>query len=169
MIRPWPAAIVVSAAFGALVWLAAHGASPSAKAAALVERGRYLVTIAGCNDCHTEGYARSAGKVPMTDWLEGSTLGWHGPWGTSYAVNLRLLVNHLTRKEWHHLVETARPKPPMPWWALRAMTRADQSAVYAFIRSLGPAGKEAPPDLPPGVAAPPPAVLSPMPPPKAAR
>lgn len=26
-------------------------------------RGRYLVKIAGCNDCHTPGYMQSAGKV----------------------------------------------------------------------------------------------------------
>ena len=26
-------------------------------------RGRYLVVIAGCNDCHTPGYTVSGGKV----------------------------------------------------------------------------------------------------------
>ena len=25
------------------------------------ERGRYLIKIAGCNDCHTAGYAEAAG------------------------------------------------------------------------------------------------------------
>ena len=28
-----------------------------------VRRGQYLVQIAGCNDCHTAGYAETAGKV----------------------------------------------------------------------------------------------------------
>ena len=27
-----------------------------------VERGRYLVRIAGCNDCHTAGYAQSGAR-----------------------------------------------------------------------------------------------------------
>ena len=35
-----------------------------AKGDAQVQRGRYLVKIAGCNDCHTPGYAMSGGKVP---------------------------------------------------------------------------------------------------------
>lgn len=29
-----------------------------------VERGRYLLKIAGCNDCHTPGYLMAEGKVP---------------------------------------------------------------------------------------------------------
>ena len=29
-----------------------------------VERGRYVAKIAGCNDCHTAGYAPSGCKVP---------------------------------------------------------------------------------------------------------
>ena len=28
---------------------------------AVVERGRYLAKIAGCNDCHTPGYPQAAG------------------------------------------------------------------------------------------------------------
>jgi mono/diheme cytochrome c family protein len=31
----------------------------------LVERGRYLVKIAGCNDCHTAGYTQANGAVPV--------------------------------------------------------------------------------------------------------
>ena len=80
------------AAFGALVWLAAHGASPSGKAAALVARGRYLVTIAGCNDCHTAGWMEHPGEIPSAQRLTGNPVGWHGPWGTSFAANLRLVV-----------------------------------------------------------------------------
>ena len=29
-----------------------------------VERGRYLVQIAGCNDCHTAGYVQAGGSIP---------------------------------------------------------------------------------------------------------
>ena len=31
--------------------------------------------------------------------------------------------------------------PPMPWFNLRAMTDEDLKAVYAFVRSLGSAGR----------------------------
>ena len=36
-----------------------------------IARGRYIAKIAGCNDCHTAGYALSGGKVPEKDWLHG--------------------------------------------------------------------------------------------------
>lgn len=58
-----------------------------------VDRGRYLITIAGCNDCHTAGYPESGGKVPEFQWLKGSPIGYQGPWGTTYPANLRLSCN----------------------------------------------------------------------------
>jgi len=132
---------------------------------ALLERGRYLVKLGGCNDCHTEGFAESDAKTPERDWLEGSGLGWHGPWGTTYPTNLRLLVAGMSEAQWLEELRTMHPKPPMPWWALRWMTRPDQRTVYAFIHWLGPAGKPAPNDLPPGATAPTPVISFPSPPP----
>lgn len=35
----------------------------------LAALGRYLVKTTGCNDCHTPGYAPSAGAVPEAQWL----------------------------------------------------------------------------------------------------
>src|ERR1700744_3632706 len=66
----------------------------------LRKRGRYLAVIAGCNDCHTPGYAESGGEVPESQWLTGTLLGWSGPWGTTYAVNLRLYFQNMTSDEW---------------------------------------------------------------------
>ena len=54
-----------------------------------IERGRYLVKISGCNDCHTAGYAMTGGNIPESQWLMGDKLGWRGPWGTTYPANLR--------------------------------------------------------------------------------
>jgi hypothetical protein len=51
-------------------------------------RGKYVLQIAGCNDCHTPGYTASGGKVEERLWLTGDQLGWRGPWGTTYASNL---------------------------------------------------------------------------------
>ncbi len=62
------------------------------------ERGRYLVRIAGCNDCHTPGYAESGGLLPEARWLVGDKLGWHGPWGTTYPTNLRLFAQSIFRR-----------------------------------------------------------------------
>lgn len=114
-----------------------------------VERGRYLVTIGGCNDCHTPAYAEHGGQVPESEWLVGSPVGFHGPWGTSYPANLRLIA--------HQLDETAflararsRMLPPMPWFNLVAMSDDDLKSIYRFIVSLGPAGDAMPADVAPG-------------------
>lgn len=156
-------------ALAALAALPAGAQTTKPADGTLLQRGRYLVEIGGCNDCHTAGFGLAGGKVPEKDWLQGSPLGWHGAWGTSYAINLRLLVSRLSEKEWIHLVQTMQPKPPMPWWAMQAMTPRDQRALYGFIRHLGPAGKETPADLPPGAAPPPPFVSFPIPPAAAAK
>ena len=37
-------------------------AQDSKSRAADIERGRYLVKIGGCNDCHTPGYMQTAGR-----------------------------------------------------------------------------------------------------------
>ncbi|HVL35313.1 MAG TPA: cytochrome C [Burkholderiales bacterium] len=115
----------------------------------LVKRGKYLVQIAGCNDCHTPGYPEKGGKVPESEWLTGDILGWRGPWGTTYPSNLRLYFQKLTEAEWVKLGKTLRTRPPMPWFNLHDMTTTDLRALYRYVRHLGPAGKPAPEYLPP--------------------
>ncbi len=77
-----------------------------------VERGKYLVTTMGCNDCHTPWKMGAQGPEPdMTRLLSGhpadeklgpppameggwmvggsaSMTAWAGPWGISYSANL---------------------------------------------------------------------------------
>jgi len=114
-----------------------------------IDRGRYLVKIAGCNDCHTEKYASKAGAVAEREWLTGDTVGSQGPWGTTYPANLRLVIANLTEAQWMTAARQPR-RPPMPWFALRDMTDSDVRAIYRFVRSLGPAGAPAPAYVPPG-------------------
>jgi mono/diheme cytochrome c family protein len=127
-------------------------AEPSQAASddALLARGEYLVRIAGCNDCHTPGYAESGGQVPEAQWLVGTPLGWHGPWGTTYAANLRLTLDGMDEATWLTYSGGLHTRPPMPDFAVRAMDDNDRRAIYRFIRSLGPAGRPAPAYLPPG-------------------
>ncbi len=115
-----------------------------------VARGRYVVMIAGCNDCHTVGFTESGGKTPEREWLTGSPVGWRGPWGTTYAANIRMLLENLSEDGWVSWARTAQTQPPMPYWALNAMHDDDLRAMYRFIRSLGPGGGPTPPGLPPG-------------------
>ncbi|MEO5700959.1 MAG: cytochrome c [Casimicrobiaceae bacterium] len=114
-----------------------------------VARGKYLVEIAGCNDCHTAGYAESGGKTPEKDWLTGDALGWRGPWGTTYATNLRMFMNNMSREQWLKHARSMQPRPPMPWFNVRKMTNQDLTAIHAYVRSLGPAGSPAPAYVPP--------------------
>jgi hypothetical protein len=130
----------------------------------LIERGRYLVNQAGCNDCHSPGYAFSDGATPEDNWLTGDALGWHGPWGTTYASNLRLIVPKLTEEQWMDYAKNLKTRPPMPWYNLRRMKDRDLSAIYAFISHLGPKGEPAPEFVPPGEEPKTPFVLFPSPP-----
>lgn len=131
---------------------------------AKVQRGRYLVKITGCNDCHTQGFIETNGKVAEKDWLMGSKLGWRGPWGTTYPRNLRSYFGQITENEWVKIGRTFEPRPPMPWPAVHAMEERDLRALYQFIRSLGPGGEEAPAYVPPDKEPNPPYVLFPGPP-----
>ena len=115
-----------------------------------VDRGRYLVRIGGCNDCHTPGYPQKGGKVPEAEWLTGDALGWHGPWGTTYATNLRLYFQELSEDQWVKKAKALSARPPMPWFNVRDMSSDDLRAIYRYIRHLGPAGKPAPAYLRPG-------------------
>jgi len=152
--------IIVTAAACAVT--ATSRTSPSS--AALVERGRYLARISGCNDCHTPGYPESGGTVAEETWLIGDRLGWRGPWGTTYAINLRTYFAGMSEAEWVRLARTLRSRPPMPWFALRDMTDEDLRAIYQFVRSLGPSSESVPAFVPPGKEPPPPYVQFPEPP-----
>jgi mono/diheme cytochrome c family protein len=131
---------------------------------AQVKRGRYLIQVGGCNDCHTPAYPEKGGKVPEAQWLTGDALGWHGPWGTTYATNLRLYMQDMTEDEWVKKARALKARPPMPWFNVTAMTTSDLRAIYRYIRHLGPAGKLAPAYLPPDKTPPEPVVRFPAPP-----
>jgi mono/diheme cytochrome c family protein len=106
-------------ALSAYAWLGAPAPAQSAtsdgKPAAneKIARGKYLVTVAGCNDCHTPWKVGPAGPEPdMSRMLSGhpesfelppaptlpagpwivsvaaTNTAWSGPWGVSYTANL---------------------------------------------------------------------------------
>ena len=133
---------------GALLALAFPALAQKADEASL-KRGRYIAQIAGCNDCHSAGYAMSGGRTPEKDWIMDEAVGWRGPWGTTYPTNLRLYLQDLTEDQWVKKAKNLQARPPMPWFALRDMSTPDLRAFYRFVRHLGPAGQPAPEYVPP--------------------
>jgi mono/diheme cytochrome c family protein len=133
----------------ALVALLVIGATARAADTTQVERGRYVITIAGCNDCHTAGFMERNMAVPEQDWLKGNPVGFQGPWGTTYAANLRLVMGGQTEAQWLEYARLQR-MPPMPSYTLQLMGEDDLRAIYAYVRSLGAPGPAAPAYVPPG-------------------
>lgn len=114
-----------------------------------IDAGRYLIEIGGCNDCHTDG-VMAGQQVPEEKWLTGMGVGFQGPWGTTYATNLRLWLQPFTADQFIQMMRSRNSRPPMPWISLHAMSDDDLRAMYAYIKHLGPAGEPAPKFLPPG-------------------
>lgn len=140
-----------------LLAIAAVGFLPGAARAAEADpiaRGRYLIVVGHCNNCHTPGYVAAEGKVAEEKWLVGNRLGYRSPVGTTYPTNLRLYVQDMTEETWLVIARNKRMRPPMPFWSLRDTTDDDLRAMFRFIRKLGPAGQPAPAFLPPEQAPP---------------
>jgi mono/diheme cytochrome c family protein len=131
-----------------LVAAAIFGASAAALAAdPQIERGKYLVTIAGCNDCHTPGAL--LGKPDLSRTLGGSDVGFGIP-GVGAFVGQNLtpdketgLGNWSTEQIIAAITKGERPDgrklfPVMPWPALASLTADDAQAIVAYLKSLPP-------------------------------
>ncbi|MDQ9172239.1 hypothetical protein Q8A64_17645 [Oxalobacteraceae bacterium R-40] len=44
----------------------------------------------------------------------------------------------ISEEEWVMIAHSKQMRPPMPWFALRDMSREDLKSIYRFIRYLGP-------------------------------
>ncbi len=91
----------------------------------------------------------ACGAAPESEWLTGDSVGWRGPWGTTYPPNLRLFMQTMSEDAWVQFAHAAGGRPPMPFWALHTLTAQDLRAMYRFIKSLGPKGVAAPAGLAP--------------------
>jgi mono/diheme cytochrome c family protein len=133
----------ITAALAALCApLVAQAADPAA-----VARGKYLVTIASCHDCHTPGYF--LGKPDMARYLGGSDVGFELPgMGVFVGPNLTPdketgLGNWTDAQVVAAIQAGARPDgrmlaPIMPYHAFANLTAQDVHAIVAFLRSIPP-------------------------------
>lgn len=118
-----------------------------------VARGKYLVQIAGCTDCHTPGYRR--GNPDMTRYLGGSDVGIGiSGLGTFVPPNLtpdkQTGLGNWTRDQIITAIQTGlRPDgrilaAVMPWRAYAGLTRADASAIVDYLKTLAPVRHKVP-------------------------
>ena len=122
-------------------------AATAASAESPVERGRYLVTLGGCNDCHTPGYF--LGKPDFSKALSGSEVGFAIP-GQGVFVGRNLTPDKETGLgSWTDdqivvaLTSGMRPDgrelaPIMPWRSFAHLSPDDARAIVAYLRSLPP-------------------------------
>jgi len=128
-----------------LVATVIFGASAASAAETQIERGKYLVTLGGCGDCHTPGYF--LGHPDMKRVLGGSDVGFAIP-GLGVFVGRNLTPDKETGLgDWSiEQIVTAittgkRPNgrilaPAMPWRALSQLTPSDAEAIAAYLKSL---------------------------------
>jgi mono/diheme cytochrome c family protein len=112
--------------------------------------GKTVGILGGCNDCHTADYSEKGGVINPDTALAGNPVGYQGPWGTTYAVNLRLLASTMTEDGWVKYLQTFTARPPMPFYNVRAMDEVQMRSLYQYIATLKPLGNPAPDYVPPG-------------------
>jgi mono/diheme cytochrome c family protein len=137
--------------FATVVALLGLGARYAVAADPQVERGKYLVIVGGCGDCHTPGALH--GKPDMTRFLGGSDVGFAIP-GAGVFVGRNLtpdkatgLGNWTTQQILEVLTTGVRPDgrilaPIMPFEAMSKLTRPDALAIVAYLKSLPPVHNE---------------------------
>ena len=167
-------------ALGAIVFVAATAFSlapqppaspyPAAKPepvapAGSVARGRQLVDLGGCHDCHTPKLQNGAldrtkllsghpANAPLAPEVVGGAstnmllTAWRGPWGVTLSRNLtpdkESGLGSWTRADFKKALRTGvNPKgevlrPPMPIGTLQNLPDQDLDAIWAYLATLTP-------------------------------
>ena len=145
------AAYIKGAPLGLAAFAVLGLAGPAAADDAKIARGRYLVSIAGCSDCHTPG--GMLGSPDMKRYLGGSDVGFEIPGlgvfpGRNITPDKETGIGGWTDEQIATaLISGKRPDgrqlaPIMPYASFTHMTKDDVAAVVAFLRSLPPVKNE---------------------------
>ncbi len=125
---------------------------PSAEAPA-ADRGKYLVSIAGCNGCHAGGEKLPVASIPFAGGREFPIPGV----GLIRAANLTpdevtglgawteaaFLARFAGMKGSENIpVADGQPNTVMHWWSYPYMSDTDLKAIYAYLRTLPAATNE---------------------------
>ena len=124
-----------------------------------VTRGKYLVTLGGCNHCHTPGYF--LGNPDTSRFLGGSDVGFEIPGqgvfvGSNITPDKKTGIGSWTREQIVKALQGGeRPDgrilaPIMPWHAFATLTADDAMAIAAFLQSVRPVSNQTPGPFKPG-------------------
>ncbi len=112
-----------------------------------VARGKYLVSIMGCGDCHTPGYF--LGKPDFQHKLSGSDVGFEMPglgihWGPNLTPDPATGLGKWSDADIITAIRTGvtpdgrKLLPIMPYGDFAALTDDDAHAIVAYLRTLPP-------------------------------
>jgi mono/diheme cytochrome c family protein len=145
--------LALACALGAVLSVSSIAAASAQNNKQQLDRGKYLVTLASCTDCHTPGYF--FGKPDNARFLGGSEVGFeipglgvfHGPnltpdndTGLGKWTNAQIVAALKTGKR----PDGRELAPAMPWRAFAEMTDADATAIAVYLKSLPPLSNKVP-------------------------
>jgi mono/diheme cytochrome c family protein len=117
-----------------------------------IARGKYMVSLMGCGDCHTPGHF--FGKDDLARNLAGSDVGFGIPLGVFVGPNLTPdnetgLGNWTPEQIAAALTKGERPDgrilaPVMPWRRFANLTPSDAQAIALYLKSLPPISHQVP-------------------------
>jgi mono/diheme cytochrome c family protein len=142
-----------------LVGIAANGAHAADKTNVQIARGKYLVSVIPCTDCHTPG--TFLGHPQTNRYLGGSEVGFEIPGlGIFYGPNLtpdkETGLGNWTNEQIATAIRTGkRPDgrilgPPMPVESFKHLSQSDALAIAAYLKTLPPIKHKVPGPLGPG-------------------
>jgi len=107
-----------------------------------LERGRYLVTVAACGDCHTPQVKGE--PVRGLEYAGGFIL--DGPWGKVASANITPDPSGISYYDEALFIQTIRTgyvkarqiNQIMGWWHYRNLTDDDLKAIFAYVRTFKP-------------------------------
>jgi mono/diheme cytochrome c family protein len=144
---------------GAAAIAAAATLLPRAHAESPVERGHYLVVLAGCNDCHTPGFF--LGQPDPAKYLGGSDVGFEIPGlgvfnGRNITPDKETGIGGWSDEQIATVITTGkRPDgrqlaPIMNYPAFVNLTKEDVAAIVAYLRTIPAVKNKVPGPYKPG-------------------
>lgn len=108
-----------------------------------LKRGQYLVTVAGCTDCHTP---QDAHGQPIMSLQFGGGFVFDGPWGRVASANITsdpsgipyydlALFTQVFRTGY---VRARKLNQLMPWADFRGLTDEDIAAIFTYVKTFRP-------------------------------